>query len=308
MSDTPGTAGDTAATPPGPGASGAASGAAPAAAPADRPAPHPPRWAWWVAGVVVPLVGALATVLTQTQRTGNASAPPPAQVAPTGASSTAGGTPGTGPTSATPSPTATGTTAPGTAAPSSAPGPTGAPTRAPGTTTPPTRPSPTRVPPALRDGGAAAPPVGPAVRIVNGNSGLCLAVPGGSTAVVDLNQFGCGPYADHFWHLRPAGADGSGRARYRIVNNNSGYCAAVPGASKATAVNVNQYPCGDYPDHLWRVEYQKRDTAGRPLYRIVNANSGLCLAVPGASTRETAPVNQYPCGPYPDHFWRFGQG
>ncbi|MER5203966.1 RICIN domain-containing protein [Streptomyces sp. NPDC002825] len=305
MSETPDPAGDATAAPPSPAASGAASGATSGAAPADRPDPHPPRWAWWVAGVVVPLVGALATVLTQTQRTGNASAPPPAQVAPTGVTSTTAQKPGSGTASATPSPT--GTTAPETVAPSSAPGPSGAPTRAP-ETPPPGRPSPTRVPPALRDGTAVAPPVGPAVRIVNGNSGLCLAVPGASTAVVDLNQFGCGPYADHFWHLRSAGADGSGRARYRIVNGNSGYCAAVPGASKASAVNVNQYPCGDYPDHLWRVEYQKRDTAGRPLYRIVNANSGLCLAVPGASTQETAPVNQYPCGPYADHFWRFGQG
>ncbi|WP_426363807.1 RICIN domain-containing protein [Streptomyces sp. E-08] len=302
MSDTPGPAGDTAATPPSPAASGAAQGAAPA----DRAAPHPPRWAWWVAGVVVPLVGALATVLTQTQRTGNTTAPPPAQDLPAAVSSTTSGTPGTGPTAATPSPTATTTTAPGTAAPTSVPAPTRAPTRAP-ETTPPARQPPTRVPPPPRDGGVR-PPVGVSVRIVNGNSGLCLAVPGASTAVVDLNQFACGSYADHFWRLRSAGEDGAGRARYRIVNDNSGYCAAVPGASRDTAVNVNQYPCGDYPDHFWRVEYQKRDTAGRALYRIVNVNSGLCLAVPGASTRQTAPVNQFPCGPYPDHFWRFGQG
>ncbi|MFJ7955078.1 hypothetical protein ACIQ62_02135 [Streptomyces sp. NPDC096319] len=182
MSDTPGPAGDSTAAPTGPGAQGAA--------PAERPAPHPPRWAWWVAGVVVPLVGALATVLTQTQRTGNASAPPPAQAAPTAASSPAGGTPGTGPTSAPPSPT--GTTAPGTTAPGTAPVPTSAPTSAPEPTPPARQPS-VRPAPAPRDGGAVAPPVGPAVRIVNGNSGLCLAVPGASTAVVDLNQFGCGP-------------------------------------------------------------------------------------------------------------------
>ncbi|WP_093876168.1 RICIN domain-containing protein [Streptomyces sp. TLI_105] len=152
-----------------------------------------------------------------------------------------------------------------------------------------------------------APPVGSLVRIVNGHSGLCLAVPGASTEVVDLNQFGCGPYADHFWRLQAAGTDGAGRTRYRIVNGNSGYCAAVPGASKDAAVHVNQFPCGDYPDHFWRVEYQKRDSGGRPLHRIVNANSGLCLAVPGAAAHETAPVDQGPCGPYADRLWRFGQ-
>ncbi|MFF1505940.1 RICIN domain-containing protein [Streptomyces sp. NPDC058326] len=141
---------------------------------------------------------------------------------------------------------------------------------------------------------------------MNGNSGFCLAVPGASREIVDLNQFGCGDHPDHLWRLTPSGTDPAGRTRYRIVNGNSGFCAAVPGASKAPAVNVNQYPCGPEPDHFWRVEYQKRDADGRPLYRIVNGNSGLCLAVPEASTRQATDVNQFPCGPYPDHFWRFG--
>lgn len=36
--------------------------------------------------------------------------------------------------------------------------------------------------------------------IVNDNSGLCLAVPGGSLEPgVGLNQYWCGTWADHFW-------------------------------------------------------------------------------------------------------------
>ncbi|WP_188270254.1 MULTISPECIES: RICIN domain-containing protein [unclassified Streptomyces] len=262
---------------------------------------QPPRWAWWVAGVVVPLVGALATALTQTQRAGTPG--PPTAQAPPPVSATAGTT-APPPASAAPAPTTV------DAAPSArTPAPTTAPTREPTPTT--EAPAPPSGEPPARDttrlGGAVPPPTGTPVRIVNGNSGLCLAVPGASTGVVDLDQFGCGDHPDHHWRLTAAGTDDTGRTRYRIVNGNSGHCAAVPGASKATAVHVNQFPCGDYPDHYWRIAYEKRDPDGNPLYRIVNANSGLCLAVPGAATYETAPVNQYPCGPYADHFWRFEQ-
>ncbi|SED40438.1 Ricin-type beta-trefoil lectin domain-like [Streptomyces sp. TLI_105] len=288
MSDASGPTGDSTSTDPGTAV--------------GRPPYQPPRWAWWVVGAVVPLIGVLATVLAQTQRAGSAGAPP-VQGAPSAASSTTSAAPAAPPASATsPSPAS-----PSPSPPVSAPSPTRAPTRAPATTQP-ARQSKAPAPPARQDdGGAVAPPVGSLVRIVNGHSGLCLAVPGASTEVVDLNQFGCGPYADHFWRLQAAGTDGAGRTRYRIVNGNSGYCAAVPGASKDAAVHVNQFPCGDYPDHFWRVEYQKRDSGGRPLHRIVNANSGLCLAVPGAAAHETAPVDQGPCGPYADRLWRFGQ-
>lgn len=145
-------------------------------------------------------------------------------------------------------------------------------------------------------------PVGGPVRIVNRNSGFCLAVPGASTEVVDLNQFACGNYPDHFWRLEPVGR-GAG-SLYRVVNDNSGFCAAVPAADKASGVVVNQYPCGDYPDHLWRLDRDGADEAGRSLYRIANDNSGLCMTVAGADTRQAAAVVQAPCGSRPERQWR----
>ncbi|MFJ2788989.1 MULTISPECIES: RICIN domain-containing protein [unclassified Streptomyces] len=146
------------------------------------------------------------------------------------------------------------------------------------------------------------------MRLVNHRSGLCLAVPGAATGVVRLNQFGCGPYPDHLWRLMPEGRDAAGRPLHRIVNGYSGLCAAVPAGSRKAAAEVDQYPCGAHLDHLWRFAYERGDTAGRPLFRVVNGNSGMCLAVPGGSRRETAPVNQFPCGPYDDHLWRVVPG
>ncbi|MFD4245819.1 RICIN domain-containing protein [Streptomyces sp. NPDC058525] len=145
-------------------------------------------------------------------------------------------------------------------------------------------------------------PVGVPVRIVNRNSGMCLAVPGASTGIIALNQFGCGNFPDHFWRLEPW-ERGAGPL-YRIVNDNSGFCAAVPAADKASGVIVNQYPCGDHPDHLWRLDRDGADEAGQALYRIVNDNSGLCLTVAGADTRQAAAVVQAPCGSMPERQWR----
>ncbi|MEV7526177.1 RICIN domain-containing protein [Streptomyces sp. NPDC091371] len=145
-------------------------------------------------------------------------------------------------------------------------------------------------------------PAGVPVRIVNQNSGFCLAVPGASTEVVALNQFGCGNFPDHFWRIEPWGRNV--KPLYRVVNDNSGLCAAVPAADRASGVVVNQFPCGDYPDHLWRLDRDGADEAGRPLYRIVNDNSGLCLAVAGADTRQTAAIVQASCGSQPERQWR----
>ncbi|MFD7630398.1 RICIN domain-containing protein [Streptomyces sp. NPDC059851] len=138
---------------------------------------------------------------------------------------------------------------------------------------------------------------------MNQNSALCLAVPAASTEVVELNQFGCGNYPDHRWRIEPWGDGGAGPL-HRVVNDNSGLCVAVPAASKAADTIVNQFPCGDHPDHLWRFESQGPDGAGRPLYRIVNHNSGLCLSVAGGDTRQTAAVVQSVCGSRPERQWR----
>ncbi|MFE1555197.1 RICIN domain-containing protein [Streptomyces sp. NPDC058734] len=272
-----------------------AAGAAPAG---GGPGHAPPRWAWWVVGVVIPLAGVLATVLAAQQRTAPAAPGAPPSDVRTGGAAPAAPTPAPSPAV---TPPASGTPGPdpwaSPAAPTAKP-PAPAPAATPG-------PSATSGGGGDRDTAAKAEglPVGVPVRIVNRNSGFCLAVPGASTEVVALNQFGCGNFPDHFWRVEPWGRGGAGPV-YRVVNDNSGFCAAVPAADRAAGVVVNQFPCGDYPDHLWRLDRDGSDDSGRPLYRVVNDNSGLCLTVAGADTRQAAAVVQAPCGSRPERQWR----
>ncbi|GHF09865.1 RICIN domain-containing protein [Streptomyces morookaense] len=135
--------------------------------------------------------------------------------------------------------------------------------------------------------------------IRNANSGHCLAVPGASTQNgMGLIQWGCGTWRDHFWQFEFAFSSG-GRSYFRIRNLNSGQCLAVPGASTTAGVQVIQWPCGEYKDHYWGVDYTSKGM------RLVNWNSGQCLAVPGASMAQGEKIIQWPCGDWPDHYWNF---
>ncbi|GHF58198.1 hypothetical protein GCM10010218_44590 [Streptomyces mashuensis] len=133
----------------------------------------------------------------------------------------------------------------------------------------------------------------------NANSAHCLAVPGGSTQNgIGLIQWGCGGWQDHYWQFEYAFSSG-GRSYYHVRNLNSRQCLAVPGASTTPGTQVIQWPCGDWKDHFWGVEYTNKGK------RLVNWNSGQCLAVPGASTVQGEKVIQWPCGDWPDHYWNF---
>ncbi|MCX4633339.1 RICIN domain-containing protein [Streptomyces sp. NBC_01443] len=272
--------------------SGGAAGAAPGTTGSGaRTGYTPPRWAWWLVGLVVPVVGFLVTMVAGQQR-GAAHPPGPPRSVAAPPAGTASPSPSTDATAqGTPSPT------PPSVPPGSPPAssPAGRPTSEAG-------PSPSTGNDRATE--PAAVPIDAPVRIVNRNSGLCLAVPGASTEVVDLNQFGCGNHPDHYWRIEPWGQGPAGPV-YRIANDNSGLCAAVPAANKAAGVTVNQFPCGDYPDHLWRVAPESaRDPSGRVLYRLVNDNSGLCLSVARTDTEQTAPVVQSPCAGRPEQQWR----
>lgn len=83
-------------------------------------------------------------------------------------------------------------------------------------------------------------------RLVNDQSNQCLGVPGASTeAGVQVIQWPCGEFADHFWGFYPTSKG------FQIVNWNSRQCLGIPGASTAEGAAVIQWPCGDYADHYW---------------------------------------------------------
>lgn len=89
-----------------------------------------------------------------------------------------------------------------------------------------------------------------------------------------------------------------------ITNYNSNQCLAVPGGSTAQGTGLIQWPCGNWRDHYWSVQYQFT-SSGFYWYHVVNLNSGQCLAVPGGSTAQGTQVIQWPCGQWADHYWAF---
>ncbi|MFF1482931.1 RICIN domain-containing protein [Streptomyces sp. NPDC058301] len=91
---------------------------------------------------------------------------------------------------------------------------------------------------------------------------------------------------------------------YRIKNANSGQCLAVGAASKAGGAGVIQWTCVPgaveqlwYFDGPWYVN-------GVDFYRIINWNSGMCLADPASSTNAGVQMIQYGCGSGHEQFWR----
>jgi hypothetical protein len=83
--------------------------------------------------------------------------------------------------------------------------------------------------------------------VVNYNSHQCLAVPGASTtANVQVIQWPCGNYPDHYWAFA---SDSAGRIS--IWNYNSAQVLSVRGASQSAGAAVIQYPYGPYVDQAW---------------------------------------------------------
>lgn len=89
-----------------------------------------------------------------------------------------------------------------------------------------------------------------------------------------------------------------------IRNGNSQQCIATPGGTREDGREVQQYPCGDFPDHFWEAQKAYTDPDGDTYYRIVSYNSALCLSVRDSSTRATAEVVQSECRSSPGQSWK----
>ncbi|ETK33584.1 pectate lyase [Microbispora sp. ATCC PTA-5024] len=140
---------------------------------------------------------------------------------------------------------------------------------------------------------AAAAPAAGAYRLVNGNSGLCMEVPGGSTSDgVQLDQRGCASVADQTWNLT---AQGGG---FRLAAAHSGKCAGVRDASTSAGKAVQQESCTGAASQTWQLTLVSGST-----YQVVNANGGKCLNVMDSSTAAGAPVQQNSCDSVTSKRW-----
>ncbi|PPK98139.1 cellulase (glycosyl hydrolase family 5) [Kineococcus xinjiangensis] len=93
--------------------------------------------------------------------------------------------------------------------------------------------------------------------------------------------------------LRYAWGDpiGSGGAARAIVNQNSGKCVDIAGASTVDNAEAIQYTCGSGANQRFTLTDR-----GGGYYNIVAAHSRKCLDVRGASTADGAAIVQYTCG------------
>ncbi|MEW9532199.1 RICIN domain-containing protein [Microbispora sp. NPDC049125] len=140
---------------------------------------------------------------------------------------------------------------------------------------------------------SAAPGAG-AYQIVNAAGGLCLTVPGSSTADgVQLTQSGCDGSSAQRWTLA---AQGGG---FRLTAGNSGKCAGVAGASTSAGKAVEQESCTGASSQTWQI------TAGGSAYHVVNVGSAKCLNTKDNSTAPGALVQQNSCDSVVSKSWQF---
>jgi hypothetical protein len=136
--------------------------------------------------------------------------------------------------------------------------------------------------------------------LVDGNSGQVLDVSGPSAADGALVHQWTYTGADNQWWFRPAQSDGE----TRLFNRYSGKCLGITGGSTAAGAQAVQWTCNGNPDQTWYFRWTGANTsAGKPIYNIVNHNSGQCLGVTGGSTAVGAQAVQWPCNGHADQEW-----
>jgi arabinan endo-1,5-alpha-L-arabinosidase len=130
-------------------------------------------------------------------------------------------------------------------------------------------------------------------RYVNKNSGMCLAVPGGSsTDGAKLIQFRCSGGGQD-WTSTSSGWS-------TITNGDNRKCLAIPGGSTTQGVQAIQWTCNGGQEQVWNADGVTIDTFAT----IVNYKSRMCLAVSGASKAEGAAVIQWPCNAGAEQQWK----
>ncbi|BEL04819.1 hypothetical protein Q0Z83_030100 [Actinoplanes sichuanensis] len=146
----------------------------------------------------------------------------------------------------------------------------------------------------------AAPATGVAYQLKVTKSGMCLDVPGASTANgALLQQWGC--TVNSAWQQFTLVASGSA---YLVKNVNSGKCVDVPGWSTASGVQLQQYTCvSSQANQQWTLVLSGSDT-----YQLVNVNSGLCMSDKDASTASGGAIIQETCTANTNKQWAFVTG
>jgi len=132
----------------------------------------------------------------------------------------------------------------------------------------------------------------------NVNSGRCLTLAGGGTALnLPAVQYHCDTDPSRHWVLNNI----AGTNKWFIKNVNSGLCLTLAGGGKALNQTAVQYRCDTHPSRHWRFA-----PVGDGTNHLRNVNSGLCLTLAGGGTALNLQAVQYQCDSHPSRKWTFG--
>jgi pectate lyase len=130
--------------------------------------------------------------------------------------------------------------------------------------------------------------------LTNAGSGLCLNLPGSSTAAgVQLQQNTCNGGTDQRWTLTAVGGG------FTIRSVTSGLCVGVRNAATDAGKAVEQQSCNGSATQTWTM------TASGSNYRVVNTNGGRCANIKDSSTATGAPVQTNSCDSVATKQWTF---
>ncbi|MFF4444363.1 RICIN domain-containing protein [Streptomyces sp. NPDC001502] len=149
--------------------------------------------------------------------------------------------------------------------------------------------------PTPRPGTGTADPSVLTGRLVNGDSRLCLRVPGTDDGLVPV-QDTCTGAADRTWTLAPQ--DGGDTRTLR--NAHSGRCLAVAGSENFAPARQLACTAARHDGQHWELQWGRGDRADQFMLR--NAVNAKCLVVQGREA--TRPAAQVSCGDqYDDQWW-----
>jgi hypothetical protein len=86
--------------------------------------------------------------------------------------------------------------------------------------------------------------------LINGKTGKCLTIAGGTSPANNLNavQFDCDGDLSRSWHLNGVGG------AFQIQNAKTGKCLTIAGGtSPANNLEAVQFDCDDDPSRTWRI-------------------------------------------------------
>jgi cytolethal distending toxin subunit A len=135
-----------------------------------------------------------------------------------------------------------------------------------------------------------ADPVNNEVMLVNGQTGKCLTIAGGSSTDnnVPSVQFDCDSDPSRRWRLNER-ADGI----YQLRNVQTGKCLTIAGGLSADDnVPTLQFDCDSHPSRTWRIS----DVTGSGVHQIRNVQTNKCVTIAGGvTTNNNHPSVQFDC-------------